>query len=66
MSGLKHIRTLRYRRTRATKLLEEAIAAEVESRRYGVEEIADAAGMSRQGVYNVAKRLQAKAPGVPL
>lgn len=61
--GLKRIRTLRYRRDRATKLLEEAVATEMENRRYGVDEIADAAGMSRQGLYNVAKRRQAKAPG---
>jgi hypothetical protein len=54
--GLKRIRTIRNRRDRATKLLEEAIVFEFERRVYDVDEIADAAGMSRQGVYNVAKR----------
>jgi hypothetical protein len=54
--GLKRIRTIRNRRDRAAKLLEEAIEVEFERRVYDVDEIADAAGMSRQGVYNVVKR----------
>ena len=56
--GLKRIRTLKHRRTRATKLLEEAIVAEYEARRYSVDEIAAAAGMSRQGVHALVKRRQ--------
>ena len=61
--GLKRIRTLRYRRNRASVALEEAIAFEFERRVYGVDEIADAAGMTRQNVYNVVKRRQRERPG---
>lgn len=54
--GLKRIRTLRGRRKRAHEELEAAIVREVERRVYTVQEIADAAEMTRQGVYNIVHR----------
>lgn len=56
--GLKRIRTLRGRRKRANEELEAAIVREVERRVYSMQEIADAAGMTRTGVYALVNRVR--------
>jgi hypothetical protein len=56
--GLSRLRALRRKGERIAVEVDEAIVVEFERRVYEVQEIADAAGLSRQGVYNVVKRVR--------